>query len=160
MSRTLVVDAAPLILLARIRRLELLRVLGLPVCVPHAVLTEIDAGNTVDGAADTLRAVPWLTIVEDLVPPDRLQRWGLGAGEVQVIAQCMQVGSWPVLDDRAARRCAEAFGVRTVGTVGLVARARRRGLVPAARHILEALLTEGMRLSEGLLDEVLGELGE
>ncbi|MBM4319282.1 MAG: DUF3368 domain-containing protein [Deltaproteobacteria bacterium] len=160
MPETLVVNASPLMLLARIEQLELLRVLQGPVCVPRAVLRELEAGNEPDGAADAVRAAPWLTMVEDIDPSERLLSWELGAGETQVIARSMRDDSWAVLDDRAARRCAKAFGVTTIGTLGLVARARRCSLVPAARPILESLRSEGMRLSTGLMDQLLAELGE
>jgi predicted nucleic acid-binding protein len=69
-------------------------------------------------------------------------------------------GAFAVVDDLEARRCAHAIGVPIRGTLGLVLVARRHGLVPAARPLLEALRRAGLYLSDDLLDRALREVGE
>jgi predicted nucleic acid-binding protein len=64
------------------------------------------------------------------------------------------------MDDLAARRCAEALGLSFMGTLGLVLKAKRKGLLPAARPALEKLLAAGMYLSPRILDRALAMVGE
>jgi predicted nucleic acid-binding protein len=65
-----------------------------------------------------------------------------------------------VLDDLAGRRCAEALGIPVTGTVGLVLGARKRGMIPAARPVLEELRDNGMYLSSAVLERALALVGE
>ena len=51
-----------------------------------------------------------------------------------------------IVDDLAARRCAAALGIPVRGTLGLVLTAKQRGVIPAARPILERLRGSGMYL--------------
>lgn len=69
-------------------------------------------------------------------------------------------GSEAVLDDRQARRCAESLGVPVTGTLGIVLRAKRRGLIPAARPLVERLLEQRLYLSDELVEAALAEIGE
>ena len=57
MDRVLVVNASPLIFLARIERLDLLTSLAKPLVVPAAVIREIQAGSDRDGAADQIHGL-------------------------------------------------------------------------------------------------------
>lgn len=56
-DETLVVNASPLILLARIERLDLLASLAKILVVPEAVIREIQAGSDRDGTAEKIRSV-------------------------------------------------------------------------------------------------------
>lgn len=161
MPDVLVVNASPLILLSRIGRLDLLPALGGQVVVPQSVLAELQAGNHVDGAADAVRANPALVIVPDVAVPGSLLAWDLGAGETQVLSHCLQrKGAVAILDDRAARRCAGAFDLPMLGTLGVVVRAKRQGLVPEAKPLLEALMSHGLRLKPEFLRAVLQKVDE
>jgi predicted nucleic acid-binding protein len=51
-------------------------------------------------------------------------------------------------------------GVKVVGTLGLFLAAERRGAVPAARPVIEALVASGLFLSEEIVDAALGLVGE
>ncbi len=65
-----------------------------------------------------------------------------------------------IVDDMAARRCAAAHRVPVRGTLGLVLTARQRGLLPAARPVLDQLRQAGMYLSEGVVNRALAVVGE
>jgi predicted nucleic acid-binding protein len=53
-----------------------------------------------------------------------------------------------------------SLGIRLRGTVGLVLRGRRAGLIESARAALDRLRSSGMYLSERICAEVLKEVGE
>lgn len=65
-----------------------------------------------------------------------------------------------VIDDLAGRRCAEAMGLPLRGTVGLVLAAKQAGRIAAARPLLENLRTNGMYLSDAVLNRALRWVGE
>ena len=100
-----VVNASPLILLAKAGHLDLLRVGGFGVRVPDAVIAEIEAQGVEDPAAVAVRSTAWLQVVSTPVIPDRVASWSLGAGESGVLAVALETPDCEViLDDRAARR--------------------------------------------------------
>ena len=69
-------------------------------------------------------------------------------------------GCRAVIDDLAARKCAAALGIPVIGTLGIVLRARRQGIIPEARPVVEDLLRGGMFLSRSLLDRALALVDE
>ena len=161
MDRALVVNASPLILLARIDRLDLLTSLAKLLIVPEAVLREIQAGSDRDGTADKVRDLPSLLQVDDRSVPDHIGVWDLGAGESQVLTHGLeQPGAEVVLDDLAARRCARSLGLSMVGTMGIVILCRHRGVISAARPVLATLCEAGLRLKPALMDKALAKVGE
>ncbi len=153
-------NASPLIVLARSGHLDLLRALPVPVLVPAGVLAELDAGNARDGAADAVRALELVTIVEDLEVPASIASWRLDAGESQVLTRAVSTGAGVLLDDRAARRCAQTLGLWVVGSIGLIARAKKAGLVTAAGPVIRAVVEAGLHVDEELVSAVLADLGE
>jgi predicted nucleic acid-binding protein len=160
-DKALVVNASPLILLARIERLDLLASLAKSLVVPEAVIQEIQAGSHRDGTADKVKDFSSILQVDDRPVPDRIRFWNLGAGESQVLAHGLErSGAEVVLDDLAARRCARSLGLSMIGTLGIVVLCRHRGVISAARPIIETLREAGLRLKTALMDEALAKVGE
>jgi predicted nucleic acid-binding protein len=160
-DRTLVVNASPLILLARIDRLDLLASLADRLVVPEAVIREIQAGSHRDDTIERLKSLPSILRLADLSVPDRIHLWDLGAGEAQVLAHGLErQGAEVVLDDLAARRCARSLGLPMIGTVGVVILCRHRGILSSARPVIERLREAGLRLKPALMDEALSKVDE
>lgn len=161
MDKALVVNASPLILLARIDRLDLLASLTKLLVVPEAVIREIQAGSDRDGAADKIKDFSSILQAEDRPVPDQIRSWDLGIGESQVLAHGLErPGAEVVLDDLAARRCARSLGLSMIGTLGIVILCRHRGVISAARPVIETLREAGLRLKPALMDEALAKVGE
>ncbi len=161
MSKSFVVNASPLILFSRIGRLDLLVALADTLEVPAAVMAELQAGAHHDDAAEVVRGVSAIRIVPDLEVAEEVKAWRLGPGESQVLSHALRSGeNEAVLDDRAARRCAQSLGIALIGTLGVVIKCRHLGLIPAARPIVESLSKAGIRLVPALLDAALEEVGE
>ena len=104
MSDAWVVNASPLILFARIGRLDLIERLAPTILIPTAVIREVRADEEKDRTAAT--ALKWAERyhVEDVARTATIEHWDLGPGESQVIAHGILRPRWAVLDDRAARR--------------------------------------------------------
>lgn len=160
MGRTFVVNASPLILLARIGRLDLLSSLADEIAIPQSVMDEVAAGAEHDDGR-RVRDFAEATVVHDIDVPARIRSWDLGRGESQVLAQALTgPPREAILDDRAARRCARVIGIVYTGTLGIVLACRRANVVPAAKPLIEALVAQGIHLAPGLIAESLAEVGE
>lgn len=66
----------------------------------------------------------------------------------------------PPADDLPARRLAKTLGLSIVGTAGLALLAKRKGLVPLVRPVLDALRAKGFRLRQDVYEEILETSGE
>ena len=160
MNETWVVNASPLIALAKIGRLDLLRAEGRELLIPEAVAQEILAGPAGDPASVALAAgdfgkpVPAVSRVE-------VVEWGLGAGETAVLSLAIERRATAVIDDREARSAARALGARCIGTLAVVIRARREGRIPSAASVITDLRRAGLRLDDTLVRAALQQfLGE
>jgi predicted nucleic acid-binding protein len=140
-----VIDASPLILLSRIVRLDLLLTLGRRLVVPIPVLEEIRAKGEQDPTVQQVRRTSYLEAVPPPPIPESILRWDLGRGESSVLAWATEVhGALALLNDMAARRCAESRGIPLLGTAGLGLRAKRH--IPAASPLLRELVEVGCTL--------------
>lgn len=65
-----------------------------------------------------------------------------------------------LLDERAARDVAKKLALPVRGTLGLLAEAKRRGLISAVRPAVEGMLGNGIHLAPELVRAVLAGAGE
>ncbi|MBM3884053.1 MAG: hypothetical protein FJ387_30835 [Verrucomicrobia bacterium] len=152
-------NASPLIVLAKAELLRVLPALFSQVLVPQAVLEEIEAGPAGDPLKQALPSCPWLAAVRLEPPISPLAVWQSGRGEAEVIEYARLHGNLPVLlDDRAARRAAEAIGLQVHGTVGLVAAAAKKGLVTSFSIATAALKKAGLYVSDEMITVLEKEL--
>ena len=79
----------------------------------------------------------------------------LGPGEAEAIALAAQRECRVILDDHQARAAAARLGVEAIGTVGILLRAKRNGLVPKVRPLLDALDEAGFRVDAKLRNRAL-----
>ena len=92
----------------------------------------------------------------DSLPPNRL-----GRGEQEVIAHARaHQGAIAGLDDLRARQLAESLGLAVAGTLGLLLRAKRAGMVPAVRPLVDAVVAQGFHVNPVLYRDVLELAGE
>lgn len=158
----IVSDTTPLSCMVRIGRADLLAALFSDVRIPVAVADELDRGAAILG---DWRAVllPNLRIeVVELSPLLNLLEEELDAGEAAALALAVSLHAELVLiDEMRGRAVARRLGLTVLGTIGLVAMAKRRGLIPAARPIIAQVRTRGgLWLTDKLVAEVLARLDE
>ncbi|MGM0412595.1 MAG: DUF3368 domain-containing protein [Pseudomonadota bacterium] len=155
------VNASPLILLGKVERLSLLEAVGQGLHVPGAVRRELLAKSDGEPIVDAFTKLRGAAFLEEVAIADSVRVWDLGAGETQVIAAALEHGmSTVVVDDRQARRCAHAMGLKVVGTLGVVARARQMGAIASAASVIEELRQAGLYIADDLVQLALRELGE
>ncbi|OGT87541.1 MAG: hypothetical protein A2286_01730 [Gammaproteobacteria bacterium RIFOXYA12_FULL_61_12] len=155
-----IINASPLILFARINRLDLFGQLAPNIHIPATVLEEVSSGAAKDSSAH--RAIAWAKAYQcpNIPVPPSVERWDLGPGETQVIARCLAGNFWAVLDDRMARRCISAHNLNMIGSLGVILRAKDRGLIDTAKPWVYKLREAGMYVSEELIQQALAALGE
>jgi predicted nucleic acid-binding protein len=86
----------------------------------------------------------------------------LDRGESETLALALEVDAELVLmDEHDGRRVAQRLGLRTVGVLGVLLEAKKRGLLREVRPCLEALRHDaGFYLSNGVYRSVLELAGE
>ena len=126
-----------------------------------AVAIEIQRRGQTDTTVQAIERTPWLTVVETPQVADEILNWDLGEGESAVLVWASaHPGTEAIVDDLAARRCAIALNIPIRGTLGLVLTAKQKGVIPAARSVLEKLRQSGMYLSDRILNRALSLVGE
>ena len=160
-----VVNASPLIHLARVSLLELLRGpdRNIAVTVPAVVLDEVLRGAAHDPTMVSVEdaARDWLTIAPTPTPHPDINVGRIDAGEIAVLSIArLTPGSTVVLDDRAARAEADRLEIPKTGTLRLLLEAKEHGIIPSVRIPLDVLRARGMRLSDDVWREVLSLAGE
>jgi len=159
---TVVSNTSPLSELAKIGRLTILREVHGLVVIPTEVWEEVTAGA--HPAIDQVRAAAWIRTrnVADGRSLSRLRdETGLGLGECAAVVLALEMGADLLLiDDRAARKAAEARGLRIAGTVATLVFAKRRGIVPAVRPLLDELIAHGTRIGRSPYTDAVEFAGE
>jgi hypothetical protein len=158
---TRVVNASPVIFLAKLGRLEILRLGADRVFVPRGVLAEVQAKQDDAHRAVSSLLGSWLAecVVRESkrLPPLS----DIGPGEREVLSQALELGAEEVvLDDLRARQAAASLNLGVVGTLGLLLAARKRGILQQLRPELAAIKAAGFRIAPALEREVLREAGE
>jgi len=134
-----IVNASPLIFLARTQFLHLLQLAAPQVLVPSAVVREVKVRGASDPAVRALVTTPWLREVKTPPAPPELLAWDLGDGEAAVLSWALaHRQSLAIIDDLEGRRCAER----------------------SASAVLQALRNAGMYLSDRVVEKALSEIGE
>ena len=154
-------NTSPLQYLHQAGALELLPALAGQVYVPEAVVAELREGQRRNVLLPTLEELSWLTVrpVRDrtLLPLVT----NLGNGEKEVLALGLETqDALLLLDDRDARRYARALELEITGTLGLLLRAKERGILDAVRPVLDRLQALGFRLNARTRQMVLKRASE
>ena len=154
-------NTTPLVALAWLERLDILPALFGVIHVPVAVHTELHSNPEKVGSVE-LAAVSWLRVatVENVLAVQLLgNELDAGESEAIVLAHEMKAGLL-LMDERRGRRRAAEGGLTVTGTLGLLADARKRGLVGPLRPLLDRLHDLPFRMTRNLYEEVLRQVGE
>jgi len=160
-TRTVVVNTTPIITLALIGQLDLLRHLYGEVVIPPAVQAEVLAGGPGSIGAAELQGANWIQTVSMQDPRRADLLSDLDRGEAEVIALAQELNAeLVIIDERLARRHAKRLGLTLTGTLGVLLKAKERGLVPAVGPLMDQLRQGGIWLDDVLVAEVLRLAGE
>ncbi len=147
MPEVVISDTSVLILLQNIEELDLLKkVYGDLVITTQAVSEEF------------IEPLPaWITIrkVRDLKYQESLETQ-LDSGEASVIALAKEsTDPLLLLDDLKARKLAHKLKLKYTGTLGVIHKAKQKGIIHEVKPLLNKLLQHNFRISEKILGEFL-----
>ena len=159
----IVSNTSPLIGLASIRRFDLLRQLFGKISVASAVYHEaVIAGREIGGAKREVSRAEWIETISvtDKTFVKRLLLH-LDIGEAETIALALEIGADLVLmDEKKGRRKLAEFGLKKIGTLGILLKAKQVGLLTVIQHEIEVLSEQGFSISSDVIEAVLKEAGE
>lgn len=159
----IVSDASPLILLARVGLLSLLKELFQEITIPEEVYQEVVVEGEGRPGSQEIKEASWIKVerVRDPELIEAFQRPGLSRKDAAVIALARERGAAAVLmDERRGRAVCWEVGLEVVGTGGLLVRAKEKGLVANIRDPLDRLIRQGFRLAPELYEAFLKEANE
>jgi uncharacterized protein len=153
----IVADTSPPLHLGRIDRLDLLPAVVGRVTIPRTVWGELVQAGTRSDVVAAIESATWIDVIEDPIVHDI----GLDPGETAAILLAEQLRADALLiDERRGRAVATTRGIAVIGTLGIVAGARRLGVLERAAPIVAELRADGFWLSDALVAEFLRELDE
>jgi len=156
-----VINASPVILLAKVGLIQHVPRLVETLVIPQPVVTEILSYRDKDAAATWLEKAGQEFIQPAVTELKQLSSVGIGSGERAVISfAAADSGFIAVLDDLEARVIAHRLGIKTLGTVGAVLRLKKAGLISEAKSHLQQIRKIGGYMSDELFREALRQVGE
>lgn len=104
----------------------------------------------------------WITIQEVIDKEEYKKLTGeLGKGEASSIALALELEECLlIIDERKGRKIAEDLGIDTIGSLGILIKAKERGVIIEVREILELIDRTDFRISQSIREVVLKQSGE
>ncbi|MGB3311598.1 MAG: DUF3368 domain-containing protein [Nodosilinea sp.] len=160
-NAAIVADSSPLIALAIIQQLDLLPQIYPQVLIPPAVWEEVTIKGIGLPGAQAVSQVTWLTLQapEPGILEPLLILVDRGEAEAIALAQAIP-NSTVLLDDAQARRVAERLTLRRIGTLGILRRAKKAGLIAALQPYIQTLQANGIYIRRSLIKAILRDVGE
>jgi len=169
-KRAYVIDSTPLIYLAKIGRLDILKEVSSEIYIPEAIhnetVTEGKSLNISDAYIIEKAIGKWITrkqvdprIKEELGFLDSNPK--LGTGEKEALMLCKQLKArYLIADDKEARRVSRILKIKPIGTCGILIQAHRQGIIEKEEtlQILDDLVTKGFRISISVYNQIRDEL--
>ena len=159
-------DATPIILLGKIGLISLLTTAGDSLIIPQPVADEINAGPE-DLGRLALATIAQRTNTRFSEPQSRsvIDIFGLDSGEAAVLTTALDETAQGysvvvVMDETKGRTAARALGIETIGTVGLLIRAKREGVIKALVPCLHDLHAVGAWLSDDFCEKAAQSVDE
>lgn len=161
-SETLIIcDASPLILLAKINQLELIEAIAKEVWIPEAVWNEVVINAEIH---DEVKRI--ILFLSDCIrKPDpileRAFQLEVDPGEAAALALAAQYPKSSLLmDDMEGRAIAQLQGIRVIGTLGILIRSKRMGLIPHLKPLFDDLKIHGWFIADALINQALAAVNE
>ena len=157
----IVVNTSPWIALSICGQIPLLKKIYNEVYIPFGVKEEILAGGKKGIGVRELRESPWLKIekVFDIEKVNLL--YELDQGEAEVIILAKEKGIKQVLlDEKVARLQAKVLRLNVIGTLGLLLKAKKEGMVSNIKPLMAKILENGIWIKGEIVEGILKDAGE
>jgi len=161
----IVSNTSPILNLAIIGELQLLRAQFGEILIPEAVLKELRADEDIPGSHAISEALneSWIQTsqLKQRSLAISLQR-DIDKGESEAIALTIQNGYKSVLlDERDGRKVAKSFGIKVVGAIGVLLLAWRQGELDSFKVAMDKLREKaGFYIRDSLYDRLIEKAGD
>ncbi|MDX2211826.1 MAG: DUF3368 domain-containing protein [Oculatellaceae cyanobacterium bins.114] len=153
-------NTSPILNLAIVDQLELLRQQFGEILIPHAVLDELKVNEERPGSQAIRAAISsgWMKTQEvSNEPLAQLLKQTLDRGEAEAIALAIELkADWTLLDEREGRKVAKSLGLNVTGILGILLRAKQLGELESLQPVIDNLINKaGFRIAPELLAHIL-----
>lgn len=161
MHDKIISNTTPIIALLGVGKLSILKDLYGQILVPDTVVDEIERGNNKFFYED-IRQIYWIKIKTI----SRLEIYNslldnLDKGEAAVITLAQEYNADLLLiDEKIARHKASQLGFTCVGTLGLLLKAKEKGLIPNLKPLIAQMRSNGIWLADSLIQQILHQANE
>ena len=150
---TIVSDTSPVISLASIDRIDILEKLFKKIIIPRAVWNEFTAGEN-ELETNKLKSFFRERVADISQTNNLLPIMDLGESEAIILYKELKA-DFLVIDDLKARQIAEELGVNCVGTLGILFKAKEKGLIKELRTLFIKLIENNRYYSKTILNKLL-----
>ena len=152
-------NTTPLIALAGINQLNLLQVIFGRIHLVQEVVDECAEGGKI--LVPTLTHLPWVEVIESTPPTLPSLLLELDRGELHTIDMAKKLlADWAIIDERIGRNLAEYVGLRVVGTLGVLLKAKQLGHIPSFSDAVAGMLANGIHYHPALVAKLIKHAGE
>jgi predicted nucleic acid-binding protein len=152
-------NTTPFIALASIDRLDLLPKLFGRIHVVPEVIGECAAGGVIVVAP--LQELDWVVPVQCPMQPAPHVLLELDRGEKATLqAALANQADLVLMDEKIGRNMAEYLGLKVAGTLGVLLKARKIGLIPSFRGAARHMRAQGIFYHPVLIDRMAATVGE
>ena len=152
-------NTTPLIALAGINRLDLLQAIFGRIHLVQEVVDECAAGGKI--LVPELTGLTWVEIVQSTPPVLPSLLLDLDRGELHTLDMAKKKqADWVIIDERIGRNLAEYIGLRVIGTLGVLLKAKQLGLIPNFSDTVTGMLANGIHYHPALVEKLIKYAGE
>lgn len=160
--RKVIVNSTPLIALSHVYQLSILRELYGKITIPKAVYKEISVKKNSVCAVEVEKALDWIHIepIKNEMAKS-MYKTQLHEGEVEVMILAKESGAdLVIIDDLNAKKHAKYLGLTVTGTLGVLIKAKEKGLLTELKPILKAMVQKNIYIKESRIAMCLKQVGE
>jgi predicted nucleic acid-binding protein len=148
-------NTTPIISLLKIGKLEILKDLYKEIYIPQEVFSEIEAGKHKKYYLNLLE-LEWIKIEQIQDRKSIAYFLDLDKGEAEAIILATESeADLILLDESLGRFHAKHAGLRVTGTIGILVKAKKQGLISELKPLILELKEKGVWLSESLIERIL-----
>ncbi len=159
-SKTVVSNATPLIYLAKVGMLHVLKIVFSHICIVREVFQEVcEVIKTPDGllVSEAVKS-GWIEVKPQKKSAKKLAKHaGIHVGEASSIVLAKSLNALLIIDDKMGRTVAEMMGVECIGTMGILLKALNNSLLTLDefKAILDRMIAIGSRLDVRVYSEII-----
>ena len=155
-----ILDTTPILTLLKVSKFSLLKEIYRKIIIPEGVYQEIEIGKNKEYYIN-LAELEWVKIEKIKNKQAIKYLVDLDKGEAEVIILAEEINSdIVVIDEKIGREYAKQNNLNLTGTLGILIKAKNKGLIKAIKLLIDEMQNKGVWLNDKLIKSVLKITGE